>query len=413
MEDTTTQTLQNSDDNTANKSPRIKRSISKKTIAVLLLATVGVVGGLVLTLNSDETIIPEPQNPITLEKPLEHIYPIDDNETNWEEYTNKRYEFFLKYPKELQLTETDLSEDEPSVFQLYYTPKQVTDIYSIDEASLTEGLIVKITVTKNVELKTPFAAAQEKYKYFMVNCPGTSAISEPTQSTFSGFDSAVLRASNCRGSYKVTFVKRKTNMYEILQYGKGDVGYLEQYISTTEKILKNIKLTNTIAPVPFEQWIQFGDERLGISFKHPQMDDKCCELSGPIGFEDSKKQQVIVLGMPNQERTSTISFNGFGLYIIDKITRSTFDNYVEQQKKALIEEYKIIVGKTPSPFEQNIVIDGMPAKYIKNLAWWGDAVFVYSEINDTAYVFAKTEVLRGEFDSIFEEILTTVKFYNN
>ncbi len=395
----------------ATQKPR--RYISKKMLGIVLFATVGVIGGLFMTLNSDNNTIPQPQKPITLDKPIEHKYPIDDNEANWEEYTNKRYEFFIKYPKEAQLTEMDLSEDEPSVFQVYYTPDQVADIYSVNEGNLSEGFIVRITVNKNVELKTPFSSAQEKYKYFMVNCPGTSSISEPVQGTSSGFESATLRASNCKGSYKVTFVKRKTNMYEILQYGKGDVGYLEKYISTTEKILKNIKLTNTIAPVPFEQWIQFGDEKLGVSFKHPQMDDKCCELSGPIGFEDSKKQQVIVLGMPNQERGANIAFNGFGLYIIKGVTQANFDNYVEQQKRALIEEYKIIVGKTPAPFEQEITIDSVSAKYVKNLAWWGDAVFVYSNVNETAYVFAKTEVLKGEFDSIFEEILTTVKFYDN
>ncbi len=390
-----------------------KLHISKKTLIIALFIAFGIVGGLIMTLNSDDNIIPQPQDPITLDKPIEQKYPIDDNEANWEEYTNKRYEFFVKYPSEAQLTEIDISDDEPSVFQLYYTPELINDIYSVNEGNLSEGFILRVTVTKNVELKTPFSSAQEKYKYFLVNCPGTSSISEPEQASFSGFESATLRASNCKGSYKVTFVKRKTNMYEILQYGKGDVGYLEKYISTTEKILKNLKLTNTIAPVPFEQWIQFGDEKLGISFRHPQMDDKCCELSGPIGFEDSRKQQVIVLGMPNQERDTNIAFNGFGLYIINEITKPTFDSYVEQQKKALIEEYKIIVGKTPAPFEQEITLDGVSAKYIKNLAWWGDAVFVYSDLNDTAYVFAKTEVLKGEFDSIFEEILTTVKFYED
>ena len=390
-----------------------KPLISKKLGIIALFLLIGIIGGLYLTLNSNDNITPEPQKPITIDKPSEEKYPIDDNEINWDEYTNKRYEFFIKYPKELRLTEEDLSEDEPSVFQVFYTPASVKDIYQVSEQNLTEGLIVRITVTKNVELKTPQAAAEEKYKYFMVNCPGTSNIAEPEASTFSGFPSSFLRVSNCRGSYKVTFVKRKTNMYEIMQYGKGDVGYLEKYISTTEKILKNIKLTNTIAPVPFEQWIQFGNEKLGISFKHPQMDDKCCQLSGPIGFEDFSKQQIIVLGMPNQTHSQSLAFNGFGLYLIREVNSTNFQSYVEQQKRALIEEYKIIVGKTPNPEEQEIMIDGVPAVYIKNLAWWGDAVFVYSELNKTGYVFAKTEVLKGEFDSIFEEILATVKFYED
>ena len=201
-------------------------------------------------------------------------------------------------------------------------------------------------------------------------------------------------------------------MYEITQFSTGDVGYEAKYRATAEKILNNFRLTNTIAPVPLDRWIPYQNEVL--NFKHPQMDDKCCVISGPVPIEGFKNfSNVIVLAMPSPSNSTANAFNGFGVFKTDKIAKESVGTLIEQQKNALIEEYKIIVGRSPNVEVNNIKVGGVDATYMTGVAWWGDMVFVPYE-NDRGeiiiYMFAKTEVLKGEFDTIFQEILSTVEF---
>ncbi len=385
---------------------------TRKTLIIIFAIVIAVPLSFYLTIKASKEITFTPQQPITVKEQVEKKYPIDEEVANWKEYTNKRYEFFLKYPGDAVFTEADYSEDEPSIFQAFYTKDKVTDIYSVSETNLKEGFLFKTTVIKNVELKTAMTSAEEKLKFFTLNCPATAQITAPARGVLSGFESASFRVSNCKGSYKITFVKRKTNMYEITQFAQGNLGYSEKYLATTEKMLNNMRLTNTIAPVPFEQWIPFGDkDKLKLMFNHPQMDDKCCEISGPIRLEGYETDQVVVLGMSGQNTIKGRAFNGFGLFEIENMPKEQLGEYILKQRSALIEEYRIVVGKNPEVVEQSLKVGGLDAIVLKNIAWWGDLVIVYSEANQKLFLFAKTEILRGEFESIFQDILTTVTFY--
>jgi len=356
-----------------------------------------------------------PQKPVLVEKPIEDPYPIDDDATLWKEYTNQKYEFYLKYPTNGVLTQYDISQEEPSVYKIYFTPNktQLTNLENVNESDISEGFIFKVTVVKNIELKTPQAAATEKINYFKSYCPGTAKISQLETGDFSGFESQLFTVKDCRGNYQVTYVKRKTNMYEISQFTTGDVGFEQKYKNTTDKMLGIMKLTNTIAPVPIEKWVDFEDQ--GIKLKHPQMDDKCCSISGPITLDEyNDPVTIVVLAMPKGVNTTGTSFNGIGVFYIDDLPdEEAISKYVQAQKNALIEEYKIIIGRSPEVQESTISVAGVNATLIKGVAWWGDIVFVpYKQRNgrNVIYMVAKTEVLKGEFETLFSEILATIQF---
>lgn len=384
----------------------------KIALALLVLVSCAIAVYLTFKENKDQIVVP--QRPIAIEDPLEDSYPVDDNIATWKEYTNTFYEFYFKYPVKGILTQYDVSEDEPSVYRVYYTPdtSELTNIEDVDESDIKEGLMFSVVVVKNIELKTPETSANEKISFYTSKCPKSAKISKTTAGKLSGFDSSSFTVDGCKGFYKTTYVKRKTNMYEITQFSTGDVGYEAKYRATAEKILNNFRLTNTIAPVPLDRWIPYQNEVL--NFKHPQMDDKCCVISGPVPIEGFKNfSNVIVLAMPNPSNSTANSFNGFGVFKTDKIAKDSVVTLIEQQKNALIEEYKIIVGRSPNVEVNNIKVGGIDATYMTGVAWWGDMVFVPYE-NDRGeiiiYMFAKTEVLKGEFDTIFQEILSTVEF---
>ncbi len=388
----------------------------KISLAILVLSSCLIAIYLTNAENKKQVVVP--QKPIQVEKPIEDPYPVDDNDVNWKEYTNQKYEFYIKYPVKGVLTQYDISPEEPSVFKVYFTPdtSKIKNIDAVEETDINEGMLFKITVVKDIELKTPETAAQEKISFFKTVCPATAKISGLQKGEFSGFESQTFTVRDCRGNYKVTFVKRKTNMYEMSQFSTGDVGFEQRYKATTDKMLSNMRLTNTISPVPLEKWIEFTNQ--GVAFKHPQMDDKCCSISGPVQIDGYRgANTIVVLAMPGGISNAGASFNGFGVFSVDRInTEEEMTAYIDKQKSALIEEYKIVVGKTPDVQESSTSVSGLPAIYLKNIAWWGDMVFVpFKDANgkSTVFMFAKTEVLKGEFENLFTEILSTVSIGKN
>jgi hypothetical protein len=384
----------------------------KIALAILVLVSCGI--AIYLTTKENKENIVVPQKPITIDDPIEDPYPVDDNIATWKEFTNPRYEFYLRYPANGVLTQYDVSEDEPSVYRVYFTPdtSKITNIESVEETDISEGLMFTAVVVKNIELKTPETSAKEKINYYNSLCPKSAKISQVSSGKLSGFDSSSFTVENCKGFYKTTYVKRKTNMYELTQYSTGDVGYEAKYRATTEKMLNNFRLTNTIAPVPLDRWIPY--KNVDLNLKHPQMDDKCCVISGPVPIEGFKQfETVIILAMPNPANNTANAFNGFGVFKLREVKKENVTTLIDQQKSALIEEYKIIVGKSPEVKESTIKVSGIDAVYVRGVAWWGDMVFVPYETPGgqiILYMFGKTEVLKGEFDTLFNEILTTVEF---
>ncbi len=389
------------------KGNKLKKILLIVTVIIGLIVALYIVGTqIVIPGNTTpETIVEE--QPAEPEEPIvESPYP-EIAEDKWENYVNKQYEFSFKYPSNAKFTEQNPFSLDPSTYQVLFTRN---NIEGTNEYNLTEGYIFKVIVNKSVVNTDVKTLAMEKGKLFTTTCPDTATITAPAKIEIDTFEAYTFTVENCDGDHKETFVNRENNIFEVAQTYKGDIGYKQFYKATVDQIEKSFSYTNLIAPSPLEEWEIYDGGY--FTFKHPSYDKTCCKIQGPPEVEGKIATKQVVIADPATVETGDKLFNGFGIYMVGNVAAEGFANYIELQKAALIENYKIVVGKSPITTDKTVIVDGIEGVVLEGYAWWGDMIYLPYK-DSTVVVITKTEVNPGDFDNVFGEILATIDLSDN
>lgn len=346
---------------------------------------------------------PEPEP-----EPTPQPQPEPEPEPETQVYTNTEFEFRFEYPLNASYGEQNPFSNDPSYFFVAHAgERQESEILS--EKDIVDGYMFKIVVHKDVLNTDLNKFISDKRKLFAVNCYTYTEISDVFDATLSTAFGKTFNVINCDQDYIETIVLRDDFIFEIVQVYRGDLGFKQKYKSITDEIYSSFVFTNTLKPTPVDSWSTYQASDARLTFKYPQLlSQTCCTVSGPVLGKSSK---LVVFGdAEGKSQSVETSFNGFGVYNVMNENRIPFEDYVEEQKQALIENYRVVIGRNPTTTEEMITIDGQEAYLLKGYAWWGDVFFVQVPESNRIAVFSMTEVSPGEFESVFREILSTVEF---
>lgn len=158
---------------------------------------------------------------------------------------------------------------------------------------------------------------------------------------------------------------------------------------------------------PTANWTKFSNQQIGISFKHPQMDDSCCAIGLPKG------QAFMVFAIKSTTREGTDKpFDGFGVSAVE-LGNLDFTQFVTSQEQLLISQTKEGESTQFNPSKSPITVAGINGTALVGHSGY-DTEFIYVPYpgNNKVLIIAKTNEFPGSFDATFNQILSTFKFLN-
>lgn len=350
---------------------------------------------------------PEPTQPTEPEptQPTEpEPEPIDPEEIV--EYNSPNFEFALYRRAKTKLIEPGSFNTQLDTYQILYEgPGQSEELTGPE--NLRDGYIFTLTVHKDVLNQDINQIALEKRNRYFLSCDSSATISNITERTISNRTAKTFSVENCGVDYIQSFFLRGGDLFEFNQIYRGDLGIRQIYKNETDEIVNKFTILNTIQPTPQNTWTQY-EERFMI-FRHPaQLDKACCTVKGT---ESPTVKKLMVLADPKSlSGANNELFNGFGVFTDALKANQTIEQYIEDQRKLLVENYRVIIGKEPIVAEEVLSVGGQRAVFLRGYAWWGDIVITETPDKRNAIIFVLVEVDPGSFESIFREILTTVEF---
>ncbi len=360
----------------------------------------------------DLPIIPgQPEEPVQptqpQPEPTEPVEPtIDSNEIV--EYISDNFEFSIKHRAKARVLEPGSFNVQLETYQVIYDGAgQDTQITGPE--NVTDGYLFSLTVHKDIINRDIDDIAVEKRNRYLVSCDDTAIISNVAERTIANRTAKTFKVENCGVNYIQSFFIRGNDLFEFNQVYRGDIGVRQVYESETNEIVELFKIINTIQPTPIDTWSVY--ETTGFRFRHPTaLDATCCTLRGPISDKIAKR---IVLADPKSlEGSDGTLFNGFAVYTEVLTGGVTKEIYIENQRKLLAENYRVIIGKNPVTSEETLNVGGKVATYLKGYAWWGNMLFMDGVKTGEIIVFVTTEIDPGAFDPTFREILNTFEYTN-
>ncbi|HXK52544.1 hypothetical protein H6802_00250 [Candidatus Nomurabacteria bacterium] len=393
-------------------SRRIFSFMPNRTLYVFLLISFVVIGlgSSLVYLYNNSSLQPgaveplpteNPETPVVIETPSKP-------DPDWKTYVNREYEFQIDYPKEtLFKLPSDMAAQSVTYTITYAGEKQDEAITTATDIS--DGYLVKITMYKNV-LNTDLAQiALNKRSGYLSLCPATAEYGDIKDAVISGEPAKTFVVDNCNVNYVETFLIKGSNMYEIAQAYRGDVGFKQRYQAQTDLIREAFKFTNIIAPEPKDTWtkIVHGNPELAVSYPS-DWDDTCCNLRGPIAGEVTK-YFVAVDPLSIGEDDQAV-FNGLAAYSLTLKNDETYESFMAEQKELLKEEYRVVVGIEPEVSDETFEVNGFVWTHLTNYAWWGEIYFSYISDSNRVVVLVKSEEVPGKLDEVFSELLETVSY---
>lgn len=157
-------------------------------------------------------------------------------------------------------------------------------------------------------------------------------------------------------------------------------------------------------------WKLYNDDKYLFSFQHPNFDSSCCALAGPL---DGKAEMSVILADKNTVVPNTDKpFNGIGIYVEPNNENKSFVDYITEQKKSLLDNYKLMTDKdnTANAVEHTVTVDGRNGIGLIGYSWWAEMIYVPFPDNKKVLIIVKKEETKDSFDNQFKEILSTFKF---
>lgn len=308
----------------------------------------------------------------------------------------------LEYPQDAFISE--IQENGIKKLNVVYT-SSTSEPGDVLEDTLAEGYIFRIA-TFTTEIRDLEELTQVKRDSFVSKCPETAEISKIEEDTVSTTPALSFTATNCNGDYKLTYTEKFDVHYEITQFFKGDFGYKQRYRAATEDILGSV---NFYPEVIEGDTVTFTEDTYKFSFEHPKFDNTCCDITGPIS---SRTQKIVVLGDLNSVIDKT-TFDGIGIFV-ERSAVVSLEEYIELQRKTLIDDYIVVKGKAPTPQDISVKVGDRDGIMLKGYSWRGnDLVFVdISDSDIKKYLIVSVLNTTGDsFTETFNTILRSFKFF--
>ncbi len=387
------------------KTPRQKKQKKKFHLSfvwkLLIFILVLVIGGFIyffLTMESPPRVEdPEPEDNPPAVRP-EEPSPIKT-------YKSDEFHFSVQYNKEEhELREISADGNQPKQFWIIYKGDSQGEIKT--ESDLTDGYILKISAYKGIDRGVTDLARRKREKYSL-ECPGIVEIGDVYGSNISGVDATSFNVINCPQNYVESFVQFRGNVIEFAQIYRGDIGFRQSYKAQTEQILRSIEWEHNPAEQPEIE--QFTHREFQLSFIHPLLNTSCCSVTSP-SLQGLRK--VVVLADPARKNDEGEVLDKFGIFAYP-VKRESFQLFLNQQKQALIQEYKVVEERNPTDLsEQRVQIGGYDAFKLVNYAWWGDVIYMDHPNSDADYflVFVMPNEVSDEFRGVINEVLSTFEF---
>lgn len=399
----------------ADKIPSLKKLIIMPVAIIVLLIVAGTsyyVYNFILRQN--ESVVVQQEGPPTEEESQNQVPTKPEEPTKWETFTSQEYTFSFKYPEGQDVVIFDPFNLEPVSFSVIAIGPEQTTKPVVENKELLDGYIFRVIVHKNIINRDISDLTQKKHDSYFLNCPGRSRISDIEYRNISGFESQIFSVENCGQDYRETFVLREATVYEIVQVYQGNLGYKQVYQSITDQMRESFQFTNLKGPTAPDQWIQVTDITAGYRLSHPNLDTGCCNLPN-LPFGDNEKEAVFA-DPETVIEGSDKPFDGFAVFTSDLDPGETYENYLTQMKQALTEEYRIITGKNPTNTEEeDITVDGRPAKVLRGYLWYGNGEVVIIDHPDPERitVLTKTEATENSFDETFSQIVDSIVLFTD
>lgn len=393
------QPLENSSDvGSEIETPKKKLKVSPLLIilGILIFIVAGVFIYLVAT--SDPILKrkePEPEPPVVITEP--------EPENPVKTVVSDEFNFSVEYNEDLHDFEKIASfSSEPVQFLISHKGSKQGELEI--ESDLVDGYIVKILAFRGIEREILDLAQRKKTK-FTLECPGIVEIGNTYRRAIDGVEVVSFEVINCPQNYIVNFAEFKGNIIEIDQIYRGDLGFKQSYRAQTQEIVDTFTWSRD--PEEDPEIESFEDVNYQISFIHPVLDTKCCAVTPP-SIENLNK--IVVLADPSRTDAEGNVLDKVGIYALDSKSKS-FELFLNEQKQALIQEYRVVEEKAPTNLtEKDILIGGSDAVRLENYAWWGDIIYMKHPKKNAFLIFVIPDGISKSFSNTIEEVFETFIF---
>jgi len=347
------------------------------------------------------TVVEEPEVTTPEEKP-EIIDP-----ESIVEYGNDRLKLTLDRLYKTSLFENTEEVDKTKKIEIIFDKNNPNKNLSVDE--LSEGYIFRVSVFPTI-LRKIDEIAQVKKEAFISSCPKAAILTETEISYINGVEGRSFEVKNCGSDFKVTYVVKNGLNYEFSQIFKGDLGFRQAYKAETENIIDSIKFypEEVVDPGRLDT---YQNDTLKFSFDFPRSLSKdCCNASGPISLGAS-----LLISLGNSDTyVDTNNFDSITVYSDEK-KNIDFYNYLENQKKLLVDDYLITRGQAPKNEIREIMVGDKKATMLRGYSWRGnDLIYIelVGERVDKYVLVISIKNLSGDsFDNTVKTILESFKFF--
>lgn len=166
-------------------------------------------------------------------------------------------------------------------------------------------------------------------------------------------------------------------------------------------------LSATAIVDPTANWQTYTNAKYGFSFRHPNLDDKCCRIAGPATGN-------IVFSMTFADPSTAIQgtnapFVGLSISVVTNI--SSFEDYISQEKTALNQQYQAMDGSDPNHqgLATSTALAGQSG-YILSGYSWDDINRYYIPFPNSSNVLVIGLGTKAPDNYTYDEILSTFQF---
>jgi len=204
-----------------------------------------------------------------------------------------------------------------------------------------------------------------------------------------GFD-----INDCNSDYAINYIAANDFVYEVMQVYKGDLGFEQIYKSRTNQILSSLLIDEDLPEV--SPTVLYEEKIIGFAFEYPRnMDSNCCTVPAP-----PQNNLVTLVTLAENDNSDALGF--FYSY---KNKGVNLDDYVENQKTKLSDEYTIVKNKSPEGKETEMTISGQRAVMLSGYSWRGnDIIYIPLPRKQNVLMISKMNVSEETFNTIKESI---------
>ncbi|HAI62728.1 MAG: hypothetical protein UU64_C0011G0056 [candidate division WWE3 bacterium GW2011_GWF2_41_45] len=321
------------------------------------------------------------------------ITPEENPETE-KEYSNTTLQISFRYPVETKLTESFDTEKGEGKIEVLYSKD--------NNFEFLEGYKVTITVfsTKIRDLNQ-FAAT--RLEAMRTVCPESAIYSGIGAGKMGQYDSLYYQIDYCNGYYRNYYISFGGKFFEVSRFFKGDIGFRQQYETTTIGIINTI----TLLPQRFEitEFLKSVlDAQSGVAFEYPSHLVNNCSIPMPT---ETTYRVILSMCEENQKEAGVI-------IAVKQITKeATFESALQTEINKMSDDFFAAKGYPPKGIEERYTYNGESAVKITGYSW-KDAYYIF--VNTTSSKGEPQVILIGvkegspEFKTTIDNILSSIKF---